>query len=244
MVRGEVWGDANAALGMINRNGLGKTRHLDIGLLWIQQVAAEQRLKFGKVLGVNIPADLFTKYLDEKTARHHTNNLGYREMEGRPSDAPQLHNISTSMDAYQRGNNTIEWPWLAYLMKNKHSKEKQNVARDYDKSLNALSTNGRTSNVWQQVLWGCKQRVQGSNGSNAAQPSCPQGSTLTFQSKTGVSWRTGLRHGATMRPRGRHLREDMILLPHGVTHPTAREQRATTHPAIYLAIWLYCLFVS
>ena len=104
-LHGEVWGDANAALGIINRNGLGKTRHLDIGLLWIQQVAAEQRLKFGKVLGVNNPADLFTKYLDEKTARHHTHNLGYKEMEGRPSDAPQLHNISTSMDAYQRGNN-------------------------------------------------------------------------------------------------------------------------------------------
>ena len=34
---GEIWGDASAALGIINRRGLGKTRHIDTGLLWIQQ---------------------------------------------------------------------------------------------------------------------------------------------------------------------------------------------------------------
>ena len=33
-MRGEVWGDASAALGIINRKGLGKTRHIDTtGLL-------------------------------------------------------------------------------------------------------------------------------------------------------------------------------------------------------------------
>lgn len=50
---GEVWGDANAALSIINRSGLGKIRHIDTRLLWIQQVAVEQRLKYGKVLGTN-----------------------------------------------------------------------------------------------------------------------------------------------------------------------------------------------
>ena len=38
---GEVWGDANAALGIINRACLGKARHIDTGLLWIQQVAGK-----------------------------------------------------------------------------------------------------------------------------------------------------------------------------------------------------------
>ena len=50
-VSGEVWGDASAALGIKNRRGLGKTRHIDTGLLWIQQTAAEQRIKYNKVLG-------------------------------------------------------------------------------------------------------------------------------------------------------------------------------------------------
>lgn len=49
-VTGEFWGDANAALGIINRKGLGKTRHIDIGYLWIQDVAAKGRLKFSKIL--------------------------------------------------------------------------------------------------------------------------------------------------------------------------------------------------
>ena len=54
-LKGEVHGDASAALGIINRKGLGKTRHIQTGLLWIQQTAAEQRLKFEKVLGKEIP---------------------------------------------------------------------------------------------------------------------------------------------------------------------------------------------
>ena len=61
---GEVWGDSSAALGIIKRRGLGKTRHIDTGLLWIQEVAAERRLKFGKVLGRDNPANLFTKHFD------------------------------------------------------------------------------------------------------------------------------------------------------------------------------------
>ena len=52
-----------------------------------------------------------------------------------------------------------------------------------------------TTDVWQRVLWGSKQRVQGNNGSNAAQLSCLQGTTLTFQLNAGVPCGTGLRHG-------------------------------------------------
>ena len=41
---GEIWGDASAALGVINRIRLGKTRHIDIGIVWVQQTVAEQLL--------------------------------------------------------------------------------------------------------------------------------------------------------------------------------------------------------
>ena len=60
---GEVWGDASATLGIINRKGLGKTRRIDTGILWVQQVAAEKRLKFGK--------DVYSKYLDWETTHRH-----------------------------------------------------------------------------------------------------------------------------------------------------------------------------
>ena len=84
--------------------------------------------------------------------------------------------------------------------------------------------------LWQQLLWGSRQRVQGSNGANAAQLSCPQGSTLTFQLNAGVSYGIGLRHGVTMHPRGRHLRDGMILLPHGTYTHTVREQKPPQQP--------------
>ena len=67
-------------------------------------------------------------------------------------------------------------------------------------------------------------RYMGSNGTNAAQPSQPWGSTLTFQLHAGVSWVHGLRHGVTMHPRGRHLREVMTPWSHGMSHTQAREQ--------------------
>ena len=60
--RGQVFGDASAALGIMDRRGLGRTRHIDTGLLWIQETAAAKRLEFTKVLGTVNPADLFTKY--------------------------------------------------------------------------------------------------------------------------------------------------------------------------------------
>ena len=197
-----MWGDANVALGIINRNVPGKIRHISNGLLWIQQEAAEQRLKFGKVWGVDNLANLFTKYFDERTSAHHTTKLGRRVAKGRPKEAPHLHAISVSIDEHQNGGNAREWPWLCYLQNVNGRTRGTSASREHNGGINMITSHKYTTNVWQQVLWGFKQRVQGSNGWNAAQPSCLQGSTLTFQSKIGVSYGIGLRHGATMRPMG------------------------------------------
>ena len=90
---GKVWADASAVLGIIKRKGLGKTRHIDIGLLWIQQTAAENRLKFGKVLGKDNPADLYTKYLDAETIHRHCRTIAAECTEGRAESAPELQNM-------------------------------------------------------------------------------------------------------------------------------------------------------
>ena len=52
----------------------------------------------------------------------------------------------------------------------------------------------------QRVLQGSTWQVQGTNGSNAAQPDHPWGSTLTFQRKVGAS--RVQRRGVTMHPMG------------------------------------------
>ena len=77
-LHGRVWGDASAALGAIHRKGLGTTRHIDTSYLWIQQVAAQCRFDFAKVLGKEGPADLYTKHLDVAATDKHVSKLTCR----------------------------------------------------------------------------------------------------------------------------------------------------------------------
>ena len=226
---GEIWGDAQATSGIINRSGLGKTRHIQTGLLWIQQVSAQKRLAFGKVLGKENLADLFTKYLDSNTIGQHLQRLNSKFIEGRANEALKLHNISISLDEYNLMGTRRQWEWLGVIadaVRHKSSKvQGYKQRRSYGGDLNIVTGHRQATSSRQQVLWGYTRQVQGCNGSNAAQPGRPQGSALTFQHNVGVSCGTGLRHGVTMHQRGRQLREGMILLPHGTHKRTEREQQ-------------------
>ena len=75
LVKGEVYGDANAALGIIGRKGFGKVRHLNTNFLWVQERAARRELLYGKIDGTYNVADLFTKPLDHVTLIRHTEGL-------------------------------------------------------------------------------------------------------------------------------------------------------------------------
>lgn len=87
---GEVWGDASAALGIIKRRGLGQTPHIDTGLLWIQNLAAEKHSRFGKVLGRDNPADLCTKHIDWDTIARHSESVSATFEDGRATPARKL----------------------------------------------------------------------------------------------------------------------------------------------------------
>ena len=69
IVKGRVLCDASAALGIVRRKGVGKTRHRDTGLLWIQQKNELKELRFDKVLGQANPADMYTKVLASDAIR-------------------------------------------------------------------------------------------------------------------------------------------------------------------------------
>ena len=105
---GEVHGDASAALGIINRKGLGRTRHIDTGLLWIQQTAAEKRLSYLKVLGTDNPADLMTKHLGQEVLTKHSWKLGVTFPGGRAETAPNLHHISVTRALWEEEEGTEE----------------------------------------------------------------------------------------------------------------------------------------
>ena len=60
-IQGRVWTDSSAAIGICKRQGLGKLRHLDTQMLWVQQRVRNNDLDLYYVPGVRNPADIFTK---------------------------------------------------------------------------------------------------------------------------------------------------------------------------------------
>ena len=56
--------DASAAVGITQRLGLGRVRHLAVSDLWIQQRVRSGAVSIEKLPGLENPADLLTKALD------------------------------------------------------------------------------------------------------------------------------------------------------------------------------------
>ena len=86
-VEGNIHVDSTAALGMVNRKGCGKMRHVKVGSLWIQEAADTGELKYKKVLGTSNPADLMTKYLAEKDIEKYMNIINQEYRKGRAETA-------------------------------------------------------------------------------------------------------------------------------------------------------------
>ena len=58
--------DASAAIGILERKGLGRVRHLDVGVLWLQEKQLRKAMSIQKVLGTANPADLMTNNLSQE----------------------------------------------------------------------------------------------------------------------------------------------------------------------------------
>lgn len=48
-------GDASAAFGILRRSGVGKVRHIDIGILWIHQEWVREIPQFENIMGNREP---------------------------------------------------------------------------------------------------------------------------------------------------------------------------------------------
>ena len=68
-LKGEVHIDSSAAIGVVQRRGCGKLRHVRVGDLCIQKKVADGDLDVAKVAGEWNPADLMTKSLSENKAK-------------------------------------------------------------------------------------------------------------------------------------------------------------------------------
>ena len=58
--------DASAGIGIAQRRGAGRIRHIATPTLWLQKAVGDGRVKVSKLPGKENPADLGTKYLGRK----------------------------------------------------------------------------------------------------------------------------------------------------------------------------------
>ena len=84
------WCDSSAAIGIANRSGVGKVRHIAVHLLWLQEKIRSKELQIRTIDGSKNPADLFTKHLDQHTLDRYSRELGLTAELGRAAAAPAL----------------------------------------------------------------------------------------------------------------------------------------------------------
>ena len=69
--------DASAALALLQREGLGKAKHIQVQSLWLQESVREKLLHVHKVPTDRNPADLFTKGLPGTKISYFMHQLGF-----------------------------------------------------------------------------------------------------------------------------------------------------------------------
>ena len=80
--------DAEAAKGIASRTGLGKTRHIAVHYLWVQERVRNGDIVLHKVKGTVNPADLLTKYLSAHIMLKLMNLYCFEYAEGRSALTP------------------------------------------------------------------------------------------------------------------------------------------------------------
>ena len=92
---GEVYTDSSAALGISQRAGIGKVRHLRTQGLWVQECRVTGRLVYHKVLGTKNPADVLTKHVPGELLDRHLETVGARITSGRAASAPEVSSVES-----------------------------------------------------------------------------------------------------------------------------------------------------
>ena len=81
--------DSSAARGMCSRRGLGKTRHVQIRFLWVQQKVKDKEIDLRAVSTHDNLSDVCTKPVSQNLCSKHMKALGQYVREGRSVAAKQ-----------------------------------------------------------------------------------------------------------------------------------------------------------
>ena len=91
--------DSTAAMGMVHREGLGRTRHIQVQYLWIQEKLRNGFFGMQKVGTKENVADLFTKPLPAEDMRRLLSSMNMQLAAGRSSVAPTLRVLTAEAEA-------------------------------------------------------------------------------------------------------------------------------------------------
>ena len=85
--------DATAAMGIVQRRGLSKFRHVEVDVLWVQKQQARRLLPLKKVLGTKNPSDMMTKNVPSTAMELYLDMLNLKFEGGRAKIAQKLHSM-------------------------------------------------------------------------------------------------------------------------------------------------------
>ena len=88
--RGFLSTDSTAAKGICNRRGLGKVRHIDVNMLWLQDRVQRGHSIIKKVSGESNISDALTKYLNVAKMSAHLASTGQHIGNGRHTLMPYV----------------------------------------------------------------------------------------------------------------------------------------------------------
>ena len=86
--------DASAAIGIVQRQGISKLRHVEVDVLWIQEQKARRLLPLRKVPGPRNPSDMGTTHIAIALLDPYLGQLNLEVAGGRAAIAQQLHRLA------------------------------------------------------------------------------------------------------------------------------------------------------
>ena len=123
----KVHTDASAALGIVNRQGLGKLRHIRVQYLWLQGRVKARDIEVGKVPGRDNPADLLTKHLAAHDLQRHLTRLCVEVRADRAGSAPELNKVNEIVDDADRYNDLDDWKHLDHSLVRRHGRPRRSL---------------------------------------------------------------------------------------------------------------------
>ena len=85
-----VYTNSVAAKGIVNRRGLGKVRHIETNMLWVQEKVANGDATTRKVKGITNLSDILTKHVEASGISYQMQLTGQEFRAGRHELAPQV----------------------------------------------------------------------------------------------------------------------------------------------------------